>query len=208
MIKAAGPVHDKIYLVIHYCGRVPTAPVLRRSQSSGALEKFRQTPPRPRPIFSFSRGFQLGQLRQLPGIGDSMCVRLAAGSVVTLVDLARSSPAKVDTIAGRKHPFGHGECPTARLTLFHAQPFWDRVRLGVDYCHYGYRMSDSSNIAPRCTHAKRDTFVTTFYAATVCTATTSGHRSVTVRREIQCRQIAPKTDSTSNMINRKLPEDG
>ena len=54
-------------------------------------------------------GFQLGQLRQLPGVGDTMCIRLAGGQIVTLVDLARASSAKVDSIAGRKHPFGHGE---------------------------------------------------------------------------------------------------
>lgn len=60
-------------------------------------------------IYIYVWVLQLGQLRQLPGVGDTMCVRLAGGHIVTLVDLARASSAKVDSIAGRKHPFGHGK---------------------------------------------------------------------------------------------------
>lgn len=56
---------------------------------------------------------QLGQLRQLPGVGDQMCVRLGASQIITLLDVAKVSPAKVDTVANRKHPYGHGE-------LFHS----------------------------------------------------------------------------------------
>lgn len=33
---------------------------------------------------------------------------------MTLVDLARASSAKVDSIAGRKHPFGHGKTDSSR----------------------------------------------------------------------------------------------
>lgn len=52
--------------------------------------------------------WQLGQLRQLPGVGETLCVRLGGSHIITLVDLARAPSGKVDTIAGRKHPFGHG----------------------------------------------------------------------------------------------------
>eukprot|EP00903_Cladosiphon_okamuranus_P018895 g17378.t1 len=51
---------------------------------------------------------ELGQLRQLPGVGESLCVRLGGSHIITLLDLARAAPGKVNTIAGRKHPFGQG----------------------------------------------------------------------------------------------------
>lgn len=61
---------------------------------------------------------QVGQLRQLPGVGDTMCVRLGGSQIVTLLDLARVPSARVDTITGRKHPFGHG----ARICRRHDVP--------------------------------------------------------------------------------------
>lgn len=46
-------------------------------------------------------------------------MRLAGSHVITLLDLARVPSAKVDTISGRKHPFGHGKsCAWADVTIF------------------------------------------------------------------------------------------
>ncbi|CAM9166116.1 unnamed protein product, partial [Ectocarpus sp. 12 AP-2014] len=49
-----------------------------------------------------------GQLKQLPGVGDTMSGRLEASGIITLTDLGCSTSVKVDAITGRKHPFGNG----------------------------------------------------------------------------------------------------
>ncbi|CAB1111431.1 unnamed protein product [Ectocarpus sp. CCAP 1310/34] len=49
-----------------------------------------------------------GQLKQLPGVGDTMSGRLEASGIITLTDLGRSTSVNVDAITGRKHPFGNG----------------------------------------------------------------------------------------------------
>lgn len=51
---------------------------------------------------------QRGQLKQLPGVGDTMSGRLEASGIITLTDLGCSTSVKVDAITGRKHPFGNG----------------------------------------------------------------------------------------------------
>ncbi|CAM9737145.1 unnamed protein product [Ectocarpus fasciculatus] len=51
---------------------------------------------------------QRGQLKQLPGVGDTMSGRLEANGIITLTDLGCATSVKIDAITGRKHPFGNG----------------------------------------------------------------------------------------------------
>ncbi|CAM9447533.1 unnamed protein product, partial [Scytosiphon promiscuus] len=85
---------------------------------------------------------ELGQLRQLPGIGDTMSVRLAGSGIVTLLDLARASSARVDTVAGRKHPFGTGmrhaalqllsRCLTASISRQRTESGRDELQVRIE----------------------------------------------------------------------------
>jgi len=85
---------------------------------------------------------QLGQLTQLPGVGDTLSMRLAGSHVITLLDLARMPSAKVDTISGRKHPFGHGKSwAGADLTLPGVEPYEMLLPTGGEY-QFKYRLTN------------------------------------------------------------------
>lgn len=61
-----------------------------------------------------------------------MCVRLGGSQIVTLFDLARVPSAKVDTITGRKHPFGHGENDgTMLFPTLCRRMVWERTTITV-----------------------------------------------------------------------------
>lgn len=65
---------------------------------------------------------QRGQLKQLPGVGDTMSGRLEANGIITLTDLGCATSVKVDAITGRKHPFGNGKVGGDSLLVLTAGP--------------------------------------------------------------------------------------
>ncbi|CAM9497637.1 unnamed protein product, partial [Discosporangium mesarthrocarpum] len=52
---------------------------------------------------------ELGQVRQIPGVGDQICNRLGMNGIITLRQAARASASQLEYAANRRHPFGQGK---------------------------------------------------------------------------------------------------